>query len=83
MKTVIENGKRFVNMDSQIEITGNREVLVDGCRKILEYNDVFVKVRTWEMTVNIWGNNLSVSDFGSGAIYISGKIQSVELEKNR
>ena len=83
MKTVIENGKRFVNMDSQIEITGDKEVLVDGCRKILEYNDVFVKVRTWEMTVNIWGNNLSVSDFGSGSIYISGKIQSVELEKNR
>lgn len=83
MKSIIEHGKRFVNMDSQIEITGGREVLVDGCRKILEYNDVFVKVRTWEMTVNIWGSDLSVSDFGSGAIYISGKIQSVELEKNR
>ena len=46
---IIEKGKRFVHMDSQIQLTGNREVLVDGCRKILEYNDVFVKVKTWEM----------------------------------
>jgi len=82
LKAIKGNGKRFVNMDSQIQITGNREVLVDGCRKILEYNDIFVRVSTWEMTVNIWGSGLQVSDFGSGAIYISGKIQSVELEKN-
>lgn len=80
---IIDKGRRFVNMDSQIQITGDREVLVDGCKKILEYNDVFVKVRTWEMTVSIWGSELSVSDFGTGSIFVFGKIQSVELEKNR
>ncbi|MGN0613101.1 MAG: YabP/YqfC family sporulation protein [Porcipelethomonas sp.] len=82
MKKIIEKGKRFVNMDSQIQITGNKEVLVDGCRKILEYNDIFVKVKTWDLTVQIWGSGLEVNDFGSDGIYICGKIQSVELEKN-
>ena len=70
-------------MNSQIEICGCNSVLVDGCKKILEYNEVLVKVKTWEMIVNIWGNSLTVSDFGNGYISIHGKIKTVELEENR
>ncbi len=77
-----EKMKRFVNMDTQIQITGNHEVLVECCRKILEYNDVLVKVQTWDMTVQIWGSGLSVNDFSSKGIFVCGKIQSVELTGN-
>ncbi len=77
-----EKIKRFVNMDTQIQITGNHEVLVECCRKILEYNDVLVKVQTWDMTVQIWGSGLSVNDFSSKGIFVCGKIQSVELTGN-
>ncbi len=79
---ILYKGRRFINMDTQIQITGSREVLVENCRKILEYNDVFVKVKTWDMTVQVWGSGLSVNDFNSGGIYICGKIQSVELMRN-
>ncbi len=75
--------KRLVNMDTQIQITGNHEVLVECCKKILEYNDVMVKVRTWDMTIEIWGNNLSVDDFNSKGIYVHGKIQSIDMTENR
>lgn len=80
MKDILQKSKGFIRMNSQIQITGNKEVLVDGCKKILEYNDVYVRVSTWDMNVNIWGNELKVNDFGSGAIFVCGKIQSVELE---
>lgn len=83
MKNILKKGKDFISIGSQIQITGNSQVLVDGCKKILEYNDIFVKVKTWDMTVQIWGSGLSVDDFGSDVIYVCGKIQSVELEKNR
>ena len=83
MKNLLKKGKDFVCIDSQIQITGNSQVLVDGCKKILEYNDIFVKVKTSELIVQIWGSELSVDDFGSDVIYVCGKIQSVELEKNR
>ncbi|MGN1480596.1 YabP/YqfC family sporulation protein [Porcipelethomonas sp.] len=79
---IIDKGKRFINMETQIQITGNREVLVECCKKILEYNDVFIKVRTWDMTVQIWGSGLQVNDFNSNGIYVYGNIQSVELMKN-
>lgn len=77
-----EKVKRFINMDTQIQLTGNREVLVECCRKILEYNDIMVRVKTWDMTVEVWGSSLSVSDFNSKGIIIRGKIQSVELTEN-
>lgn len=79
----MKRGKDFININSQIQITGNSRVLVDGCKKILEYNDIFVKVQTAELTVQIWGSELSVNDFGSDVIYVHGNIQSVELEKHR
>ena len=77
-----EKVRRFINMDTQIQLTGNREVLVECCKKILEYNDIMVRVRTWDMTVEVWGSSLSVSDFNSKGIIISGKIHSVELTEN-
>lgn len=80
MKKIFEKVRDIAFMDSQIQIIGNKEVLVDGCKKILEYDDVFVKVSTWNMIVNIWGSELTVNDFGSGEIFICGNIQSIELE---
>lgn len=79
---IIQKGKKFINMDTQIQITGNHEVLVEGCKKILEYNDVFIKVKTWDMIIQVWGSGLKVSDFNSNGIYVFGNIQSVELIKN-
>ena len=94
---IIQKGKKFINMDTQIQITGNHEVLVEGCKKILEYNDVFIKVKTWDMIIQVWGSGLKVSTyntaftntvykfiniFNSNGIYIFGNIQSVELIKN-
>lgn len=75
--------QRLINTDTQIQITGNHEVLVECCRKILEYNDIMVSVKTWDMTIQIWGSGLTVNDFNSRGIYICGTIQSIELTENR
>ena len=61
---IIQKGKKFINMDTQIQITG------------------FIKVKTWDMIIQVWGSGLKVSDFNSNGIYIFGNIQSVELIKN-
>lgn len=79
---IIKKGKRFINMDSRLQICGNRKIYVDGCKKIIEYNDVMIKVKTWDMTVTVWGNGLQADDFGSGSVIVFGRIQSVELEEN-
>ena len=72
-------GRRFID-GSQIQITGKDSVLIDGCKKIIEYNDIVVRVKAKEMTVCVWGNGLYASSFGTDCVYIYGKISSVELE---
>ncbi|MCM1226053.1 MAG: YabP/YqfC family sporulation protein [Clostridium sp.] len=74
--------KRFANTDTQIQITGDHEVLVECCKKIIEYNDIMVKVKTRDMTVTVWGSDLSVNDFCTSGIYIRGRVQSIELMGN-
>lgn len=69
-----------MHTDSQIQIVGKNSVLIDGCKKILEYNDILVRVKTREMLVSVWGSGLYVSEFGTEAVYVYGKIASVELE---
>ncbi|MDE5917286.1 MAG: YabP/YqfC family sporulation protein, partial [Oscillospiraceae bacterium] len=43
---IIYKGRHLMNLDTQIQITGNREVLIECCKKILEFNDIMVKVKT-------------------------------------
>ncbi|MGN0621627.1 MAG: YabP/YqfC family sporulation protein [Porcipelethomonas sp.] len=76
---IVYKGRHFLNMETQIQITGSSEVLVECCKKILEFNDIMVKVRTWDLTVVIWGSDLKVNDYNASGIYVCGKIQSVEL----
>ena len=77
---VTEIGRRFLGGGSQIQITGKDAVLIDGCKKIIEYNDIVVRVKAREMTVSVWGSGLYASSFGTDCVYIYGKISSVELE---
>ena len=75
-----DKGKHLLGSAAQIEITGKEKVLIDGCRKIIEYNDIVVRVKTRDMTVSVWGSGLYASSFGTECVYIYGKISSVELE---
>ena len=49
---------------------------------VKKFLSIMVKVKTWDMIIQIWGSNLSVNDFSSRGIYICGKIQSIELTGN-
>ena len=77
---LIDKGRSFLGSKSQIQITGRESVLIDGCRKIVEYNDIVVRVKTSDMTVSVWGSGMYASSFGTDCVYIYGKISSVELD---
>jgi sporulation protein YqfC len=82
-QNILYKGRHIADMATQIQITGSREVLVECCRQILEFNDIMVKVKTWDLTVMVWGSGLRVNDYSSSGIYVCGKIKSVELTENR
>ena len=64
---------------SRIEMLSNREISVDGCRQILEYNDLYVKIKITEGELIISGKSLDIPVFDGPQIKITGVIGSVEF----
>lgn len=70
----------FLNEDkSSIHIAGNYEILLENCRRIEEYNEVFIKVKTKKLYIEVWGNQLRAFDFKTDSLIIRGKISRIEL----
>lgn len=65
---------------SQIVITGNSYLEIEGCLRIMEYNDIYLKIKTCRgIIAEIWGQGLTVSDYNTSAVAVRGIITSVEL----
>ncbi len=73
--------REYLYLDSGIYIDGNREITVENCRRIEEYNDIFIQIVSGELRVRIWGNNLRAYDFKTSGIIIRGIISNIELSE--
>ncbi len=65
--------------ESSVEIMGKKRVIVRGCRGINEYGENLISVDVHEGVLEISGRGLYCTAYMSGAIEISGKIDSVEF----
>ena len=61
------------------EFSGNREVSIEGCRGILEYDENIVCIDTGKMTVRFMGRGLELRNFTDHSAVIDGFISSVEF----
>lgn len=73
----------WMYLDTYLHMHGNEELRLENCRKILEYNDICVRVQTRDMTVTVWGTGLRVYDYNDNSVLIHGKITAVELAEKR
>lgn len=63
-----------------IQMSSNREVLIDGCRGLLEYGDEKIRVNVGNGVVHLVGRGLEIKSLSYKAVVISGYILSVEFE---
>lgn len=73
--------KKRLYMNTYINLSDNTHMEIENCKRILEYNDVFVKIRTSTLIIGIWGQDLRLSDYNTDGIVVDGKFTSVEFEK--
>ena len=66
-------------LDTYMHLHGNQQLRIENCRKILEYNEVLVRLQTLDMMIEIWGTNLRVFDYNDSSVMITGKITSLNL----
>lgn len=64
---------------AHLEFSGNREVVVEGCRGIAEYDENIVCLKMDKMTVRFMGRGLELRNFTDHSAIIDGFISSVEF----
>ena len=64
---------------AHFEFSGNREVIVEGCRGVLEYGENIVCIDTGKMTVRFIGRGLELRNYTDHSAIIDGFISSVEF----
>ena len=65
----------------KITITGFNELILENYKGILEYEEFFASISTYIGIININGYNINLEKMTNDDIKITGKIESVEIER--
>lgn len=65
----------------KLTIIGFNEIILENYKGILEYEDFFASISTHIGMVNINGYNINLEKMTNDDIKITGKIESIELER--
>ena len=63
-------------------LLGFEEMLIENYKGILEYEEYYIKISTYIGIVNINGFELELNQMKDESISITGKIDSISLEKD-
>lgn len=63
--------------EPKVEMLGNREVIIDGCKGVVEYGENLIKLNTGEYVLSIVGDTLIIKSFDGSVAVISGKIAEI------
>lgn len=64
---------------SQIQLTDNTELEIEGGKKILEYDENLILIRLEKNILKIIGTDLKTDCFSSGFVTVFGNINSIEF----
>lgn len=64
---------------THMEINGNTEAVVEGCRGILEYDDDVVRIRTAKVIVTFSGRGLSIRCMTADSLVVEGFITGINF----
>lgn len=82
-KKVTDKALEAFYLTPLIHMDGNKEMLIENCRRIEEYSEVFMRLISGKLYINIWGNGLRAYDFNKSGLLISGQISQIEFtERN-
>ncbi len=65
--------------ESHTEFFSNKKCVVEGCRKILDYQENYIKLKLKKGFIVFMGNNFIITDFEQEKIIINGFISSAEF----
>ncbi len=63
---------------AHMELSGNREAVIEGCKGVLEYDENLVRINTGKMVIRFLGRNLTIRNLTDDSAIIEGYITSIE-----
>ena len=63
----------------RIELFSNRELNVEGCRGVMDYNEDYIKLRLKKGSITVMGKELVITFYEGDAITLKGIIGSIEF----
>ena len=78
---ILEIPEEIYTNTPKITITGFNEMIIENFKGILEYEDYYIRINTSLGIVNINGYNINLEKMTNDDIKITGKIESVEIER--
>ncbi len=80
---IADKTRDILYLNPGIYIEGNKEMMIENCRRIEEYNEVFMRLIGGGLCIQIWGSGLRAYDFKTKGLIIRGKITQIEfIERN-
>lgn len=61
------------------EMNSNREVAIEGCKGILQYDENIIRINTGKMVTSFSGRNLSIKCLTPDSLIVQGFITSIEF----
>ncbi len=78
---ILEMPEEVCSNTPKVTITGFNEVILENYKGILEYEEFFASISTYIGVINIKGYNINLEKMTNDDIKITGKIESVEIER--
>lgn len=80
IKTALDIPQSLNASLAHIEAEGNREIAVDGCKGILEYDENRIKINTGSLVITFCGSDLEIKVYSDVQTVITGEIITIEFE---
>ena len=78
---LLEVPKELATNEPKLTIVGFKEILIENYKVILEYQDIYIRIKAYTGIININGMNLHLGEMTSDDIMITGDIETVDFEK--
>ena len=78
---ILEMPEELYTNTPKLTITGFNEIVLENYKGILEYEEFFASISTHIGIVNINGYNINLEKMTNDDIKITGKIESIELDR--
>ena len=65
-----------------IEARGNREICIEGCKGILEYEEGKIRLNCGRLVIGFIGDGIEITAYSDIQTVITGNIFSIEFEGN-